>query len=56
MTLFIKTFLYMLGIGDNPVPIESHSDEEAISSDWQNIGNDIRTALGKYGEQQSTAS
>lgn len=54
MKLFIKTFLYMFGMGDNPMPITHNSDIDAIANDWINVGNDIRMALGKYEERQST--
>lgn len=54
MKLFINTLLYIFGMGDNPIPKDNSSDLEAISKDWINVGNDIRTAMNKYGQQQPT--
>lgn len=54
MKLFLDTLLYMFGIGENPIQVKHEdNDMEAIHKDWINIGNDIRTALGRYGEQQT---
>lgn len=30
MKIFWKTFLYMFGMGNNPMSIDEHSDSEAI--------------------------
>jgi hypothetical protein len=29
------------------------SDEEALRSDWQAVGDDIRTAIGKFEEERT---
>lgn len=36
-----------------PVPVEEGkaSDRDAMRSDWENIGNDIRNAMGKIALQ-----
>lgn len=51
MKVFLKTFLYMFGMGNNPMPIEEHTDSEAIKSDWENVGRDIFAAINNYGRQ-----
>lgn len=30
------------------------TDSEALYHDWQRIGNDIKTAIGKYGHGKTT--
>lgn len=51
MKIFWKTFLYLFGMGNNPMPIDRHSDSEAIKSDWENVGRDIYAAMNNYGRQ-----
>lgn|GEM_PF-2742125 len=53
MSLFLKTFLYMIGIGENPMPIPFYNDSDAFQKDWDNIGSDFSTALKKYETETS---
>ena len=48
MSVFLKTILYIFGMGDNPVPVQIYDDSESIRKDWQNVGLDILTAVHKY--------
>ena len=48
MKIFWKTFLYLFGMGNNPISIDKHSDYEAIKGDWGNVGKDISIAINNY--------
>lgn len=50
--MFLKTLLYLFGLGDNPISSPFQSDDaEKIRQDWENVGRDIYAASKKYGEQ-----
>ncbi|GJG37433.1 MULTISPECIES: hypothetical protein [Prevotella] len=51
MKIFWKTFLYMFGMGNNPMSIDEHSDSEAIKHDWENVGRDLFAAMNNYGRK-----
>lgn len=36
---------------NRPIETEAVSDADAILSDWENVGNDIRRAMGKFAKQ-----
>ena len=53
----IYSILYLFGLGENPMPkrasrIKHQSDFDAISSDWHNVGMDIRNAMNNYEQQE----
>lgn len=53
--MFLKTLLYLFGLGDNPISPPFQSDDaEKIRQDWENVGRDIYAASKKYGEQGAT--
>ena len=54
MSVFLKTILYIFGMGDNPVPVQIDDDSESIRKDWQNVGLDILTAVNKYEAEDNT--
>lgn len=33
-----------------PLTVPPRTDAEALAGDWQRVGADLRTALGRYGE------
>lgn len=53
----IHSILYLFGFGSNPLPkrarrVKHQSDYDAISSDWYNVGMDIRNAMSSYEQQE----
>ena len=54
MSVFLKTILYIFGMGDNPVPVQIYDDSESIRKDWQNVGLDILKAVNKYEAEDNT--
>lgn len=54
---FLRGFLYMFGIGDNPIleilkERRKQTDSERMSEDWVNVGKYIKTAY----EQEISAT
>lgn len=57
MKIIVNSILYLFGFGENPLPkpkaFTSQSDIDAISSDWRNVGMDIRNSMNQYETQQA---
>lgn len=52
-SVFMKGMLSTFFIGQNPIKElgnkrKEKTDTENMMSDWYNVGNDIRTAYGKF--------
>jgi hypothetical protein len=52
MKVVINSILYFFGLGENPIEKTHKNDQDAIASDWINIGNDIRKAMNIYGNAE----
>ena len=53
--------MYFFSLGKNPIAEydrqrRQRSDADNIAQDWLNIGNDLRTAYGKYKSTQGATT
>ena len=53
MKVVIYSILYLFGLGENPITIQSRNEYQAMRSDWENIGKDFCKAIQKYERQQT---
>ena len=59
--VFIEGFLSVFSLCPNPLKglneqIKRRRDIDAIAGDWQQVGNDIRNAYGKFQQEAAGAS
>ncbi len=59
--VFIEGFLSVFSLCPNPLKglneqIKRRRDIDAIAGDWQQVGNDIRNAYGKFQQEAAVAS
>lgn len=50
MDTIIEGILFFFGLGDNPISWKSKNDNDALQSDWNNIGKDFQNAIAGYGK------
>ena len=49
----VYSILYLFGLGDNPISVQSKSDFQSIRSDWEKVGKDISIAMHNYEREQA---
>lgn len=59
--IFMEGIMYFFSLGKNPIAEydrqrRQRSDADNIAQDWLNIGNDLRTAYGKYKSTQGATT
>lgn len=59
--IFMEGIMFFFALGKNPIKeyerkCRQRNDAENIAQDWRNVGNDIRTAYERYGEQIKKAA
>ena len=57
----IHSILFLFGLWENPLPGPRYkrpykTDADAIAADWQNVGNDLYKAMGKYEREQAATA
>ena len=54
MRIVVESILFLFGLAENPLQVHIKSGSEAMKSDWENIGRDIRKAMKNYEETAHT--